>query len=141
MSLNPDRGVGSQLCPVARRVDAGAGPSYCVGVLPPPQELAKDPSGGGVHGWLARAAVAGGPAVVQPKLRSLKGSAAAGAMAQAPAIRAQVEASMCADIAELGAKLEWIAAGEEEEPAAFSVLDRLRREGDGAVATHTRAPR
>lgn len=54
-------------------------------------------------------------------------------------IRAQVEASMCADIAELGAKLEWIAAGEEEEPAAFSVLDRLRREGDGVFLVYDNA--
>lgn len=54
-------------------------------------------------------------------------------------IRAQVGASMCADIAELGAKLEWVASGEEEEPAAFAVLDRLRREGDGVFLVYDNA--
>ncbi len=54
-------------------------------------------------------------------------------------IRAQVGPSMCADIAELGAKLEWVASGEEEEPAAFAVLDRLKREGDGVFLVYDNA--
>ena len=71
-----------QLCPVASRADDDddEGPSYCVGVFPPPQELAKEPSGGSVHGWLAWAAVGIGLSIVQSKLRSLKDSATAGVM-------------------------------------------------------------
>jgi len=54
-------------------------------------------------------------------------------------IRAQVAPSMCADIAELGAKLEWVASGEEEEPAALAVLDRLKRDGDGVFLVYDNA--
>ena len=80
VSLNPNLGVGSQLRPVARRADDDEGPSYCVGVFPPPQELAKEPSRGGVHGLLAWAAVGIGLSIVQSKPRSLKDSATAGVM-------------------------------------------------------------
>ena len=78
--LKPTWGVGSQLCPVASRADDDEGPSYGVGVFPPPQELAKEPSGGRVHGWLAWAAVGIGLSIVQSQLRSLKDSATAGVM-------------------------------------------------------------
>ena len=37
-------------------------------------------------------------------------------------IRAQVAPSLCADIAELRAKLEWGARGEEGEPGALAAL-------------------
>jgi hypothetical protein len=80
VSLNPNLGVGSQLRPVARRADDDEGPSYTDGVFPPPQELAKEPSGGSVRGLLAEAAVGSGLAIVQSKPRSLKDSATAGVM-------------------------------------------------------------
>jgi class 3 adenylate cyclase len=48
-------------------------------------------------------------------------------------VRAQTEAGMRADLVALGVRLGWTAADDKEEPALASVMDRLRREGDGVL--------
>jgi tetratricopeptide (TPR) repeat protein len=48
-------------------------------------------------------------------------------------IRAQSEATMCADLVALGARLGWVAPDDKEEPALAAVMERLRHEGDGIL--------
>ena len=48
-------------------------------------------------------------------------------------IRAQTEPTMRADLVALGARLQWVAADEKEEPALATVMERLRHEGEGIL--------
>ena len=54
-------------------------------------------------------------------------------------IRAQTEATMRADLVALGARLNWVAADEKEEPALAAVMDRLRHEGHGILLIYDNA--
>jgi tetratricopeptide (TPR) repeat protein len=54
-------------------------------------------------------------------------------------IRAQTEATMCADLVALGVRLGWVAADEKEEPALAAVMERLRQEGEGILLIYDNA--
>ncbi|WP_284309834.1 tetratricopeptide repeat protein [Labrys miyagiensis] len=51
-------------------------------------------------------------------------------------IRAQTETTMRTDLVGLGARLNWVAANEKEEPAFTAVMERLRLEGDGVLLVY-----
>jgi hypothetical protein len=46
---------------------------------------------------------------------------------------------MRADLVGLGARLGWVAAEDKEEPALATVMERLRREGDGILLIYDNA--
>lgn len=54
-------------------------------------------------------------------------------------IRAQSESTMRADLVGLGVRLNWVAAGETEEPALAAVMERLRNEGEGYLLIYDNA--
>jgi hypothetical protein len=54
-------------------------------------------------------------------------------------IRAQTEPTMRADLIGLGLRLQWVAAGDNEEAALASVMERLRNEGRGLLLIYDNA--
>lgn len=54
-------------------------------------------------------------------------------------IRAQTEATLRADLAGLGVRLNWVAADEKEEPALAAVMERLVHEGEGLLLVYDNA--
>jgi tetratricopeptide (TPR) repeat protein len=48
-------------------------------------------------------------------------------------IRAQTDAGLRADLVALGIRLDWLAAGDNEEPGVGAVMERLRHEGEGVL--------
>ncbi|MFN7308671.1 MAG: hypothetical protein ACK5TQ_19145, partial [Acetobacteraceae bacterium] len=54
-------------------------------------------------------------------------------------LRALTESTLRADLVGLGVRLGWVAADEKEEPALATVMDRLRREGEGILLIYDNA--